>query len=340
MDEKIITLGDEKYPFFETMLPQASLKFYIENPRVYSYFDRSDKEPTQEEIESVMCDMDSVRVLRDAIKSTRGLVQPLIVIEKRNEVIEGNRRLAAYRLLASKDPVNWSKVWCMVLPSNISEKAIFILLGQYHLHGQLSWAPFELAGYIYRRIEKTKVEPEAVAKELARTPGEIKQYYKVYKFMLDNNDLDAKNWSHYEEYLKTQSIKKRRASHPDLDSAVVKAIKSGAIKDARIDVRDKLGFITKLPEDQCDEKLKSFIAGEMTLNECYKEARIVGKDILNDLVLFRTLISTPETMSVVRSLSDADKGKYRFELNQIKVKSERLVEMINQPKNIIQTKES
>ena len=35
-----IKLGDEEYSFVEIRMPQASLKFYLENPRVYSYFDK------------------------------------------------------------------------------------------------------------------------------------------------------------------------------------------------------------------------------------------------------------------------------------------------------------
>ena len=184
MDKNVIKLGAEEYTFTLTELPQAKLKFYVENPRVYSLFDRSEAEPTQDEIESVLCDMDNVRELRDAIKSTGGLVDPLVVIDERYVVVEGNRRLAAYRMLASKDPTKWSMVRCMVLPSDISEKALFILLGQYHIHGQLAWAPFELAGYLYRRIEGTKVKPEDIAKEVSKTTSEIKQYYRVYKYML------------------------------------------------------------------------------------------------------------------------------------------------------------
>ncbi len=330
MSETTIRLGAIEYPFIETLLPQATLKFFIENPRVYSCFDRSEREPTQEEVETVLCEMDGVKELKGAIESIGGLVHPLVVIN--DVVIEGNRRLAAYRILAKKDPARWAKARCMVLPSDLPEEAIFVLLGQYHLHGQLAWAPFELAGYLYRRIQKTNVRPEEIAKEVSKTPSEIRQYYKVYKFMVDNDDLDSKNWSYYEEYLKSQSIKKQRATLPELDKKVVKEIKAGNIKDARIDIREKLGTITKMPESVCNSTLQSFIDGEKTLNECFEEAKTNGVDILRDLINFRTWISKPETANVVRSLSKDDLEKYKFELEQIKGKVHRLTEIINQRK--------
>lgn len=330
MNETTVKLGTEEYTFTLTSLPQAALQFYVDNPRVYSYFDRSGEEPTQEEIESVLCEMDSVRELRDAIRSTGGLVDPLVVIGEHNVVIEGNRRLAAYRMLASKDPVKWSMVRCMVSPPNISENAIFILLGQYHLHGQLAWAPFELAGYLYRRIEATNVKPEAIAKEVSKTPGEIKQYYRVYKFMVENNDLDSKNWSFYEELLKSRALKDARASHPELDKAVVKGIKTGEIRDARIDIREKLVKVAKLPDSTREKKLESFIAGDKSLDQIYVEAVENGVDIFDDLKKFRTWISDPDTTTVIRNLNKVDREKYRFELTQINNKVDRLLDYLSE----------
>jgi ParB-like chromosome segregation protein Spo0J len=63
------------------------------------------KQPTQEEIQQQLSELEHVKELREDIKRNGGLLEPLIVREGSLEVLEGNRRLAAYRQLAAKEPI-------------------------------------------------------------------------------------------------------------------------------------------------------------------------------------------------------------------------------------------
>lgn len=76
-----------------------------------------------------------------------------MVVKRNGEyvVLEGNSRLAAYRLLAAKDPIKWQKVRVCILPEEITDGDIFTLLGQYHLVGRKDWSVFEQAAYLYRQ---------------------------------------------------------------------------------------------------------------------------------------------------------------------------------------------
>ena len=96
-----------------------------------------------------MKSMEHVKQLRLSIEQNGGLIDPLIVVKRNGDyvVLEGNSRLAAYRLLAEKDPVKWQKVRANILPEEISENEIFTLLGQYHLVGRKDWNIFEQAAY-------------------------------------------------------------------------------------------------------------------------------------------------------------------------------------------------
>src|SRR6266704_984545 len=53
-----------------------------------------------------------------------GLIEPMVVLRDTLEVIEGNSRLAAYRILAEKDPVKWQKAKCHILPAKINASLI------------------------------------------------------------------------------------------------------------------------------------------------------------------------------------------------------------------------
>lgn len=99
--DTLLILGNE-VPTTTQFLPQQKLKFFADNPRVYSIVRADGHEPTQDEIERQFGEFEHVRELREDIKRNGGLLEPLIVRGGTMEVLEGNSRLAAYRQLASK----------------------------------------------------------------------------------------------------------------------------------------------------------------------------------------------------------------------------------------------
>ena len=54
-------------------------------------------------------------------------------------------------------PLKWNLVKCTLLPADIDESLIFALLGRYHVNGKKNWAPYEQAGFFYRRFHKHSV---------------------------------------------------------------------------------------------------------------------------------------------------------------------------------------
>ena len=99
-------------------LEQTKLRFYPENPRVYSVVHGHGKLPAQEEIQNRLFQMEHVKVLVQDIRANGGLIEPLIVRDGTFEVLEGNSRLAAYRFLAKTNPMKWGYVKCTVLPAD------------------------------------------------------------------------------------------------------------------------------------------------------------------------------------------------------------------------------
>jgi ParB-like nuclease domain len=109
----------------------------------------------------------TLKALIHDISDNGGLIDPLVVRDKDFVVLEGNSRLAAYRFLASKDPIKWAKAKCTILPADIDEKLVFALLGQYHVKGKKDWVPYEKAGFLYRRHKQQKVVLSTIAAELS-----------------------------------------------------------------------------------------------------------------------------------------------------------------------------
>ena len=100
-----LTIGKKIFEVQKGDLNQADLKFYIDNPRVYSALRTHNETPSQKEIEELMTGMDHVKQLKLSIETNGGLIDPLIVRAGDNVVLEGNSRLAAYRLLCRIDPI-------------------------------------------------------------------------------------------------------------------------------------------------------------------------------------------------------------------------------------------
>lgn len=316
MAKENLTIGKKDYEVEICELNQADLKFYTENPRVYSVLNIGGEEPSQTEIEEHMCNLDHVKQLRLSIESNGGLIDPLIVRDGDYTVLEGNSRLAAYRLLCRTDAITWGKVKCKVLPADIDDAAIFALLGQYHIIGRKDWDPFEQANYLFRRHQQTRLPVEYMAQELGISKQKAKNMIEVIRFMIENDDLNKRHWSHYEEYLKNGGIKKYRETNPDIDETIVEAIKTETIREAA-DMR-KLGEIAKVGDKQSKKVMQKIAEGEIDLYEGYEEVQDAGKldDVVKKLKTFRRYINDNTIEKQIKGSEEIYK-QAQFEIKKI-----------------------
>ncbi|AEV30223.1 putative transcriptional regulator [Sphaerochaeta pleomorpha str. Grapes] len=300
-------IGKREYEVKNCDLRQSDLAFYVDNPRVYSSLRNiDDSVPTQEEIEKHMCDMESVKQLRLSIKENGGLIDPLIVRERDFVVLEGNSRLAAYRLLCKTDPVKWGKVKCTVLPADIDEAAIFTLLGQYHIVGRKDWSPYEQAGYLYRRKKNTKIPISDIARELGIAESQAKNYIRVFEYMITIDDLVQSRWSYYEELLKNKSIQKAIDINPTYEKVIVAQIKTGQI-EAAADIR-KIGKIASLKTKKGKKIFQEVANGDKDVYLAYSELQNAGSfdKVFEKVTSFRNYIIEPSLKQSIVSSAKKD----------------------------------
>lgn len=321
----VLVLRSKKIPVELADLPQANLKFYLENPRLYTLVREERHEPTQEEIEETLGRMDHVKQLIRSIKENGGLIDAVIVQGGTNIVLEGNSRLAAYRVLAKQDPIKWGKIKAKVLPESIGESEIFSLLGEYHIIGKKDWAPFEQAGYLYRRHKTHGVAVQDLAKEINIGTKTISHLIDVYQFMLDHRERDVNRWSYYDEYLKSNKIKKARRDHPDLDDLVVVKIRSGEIERA-VEVRDDLKKIVEAG----GKVLERFAAGKKDFKESVQAAlhKGVGEHGVRHLKKFKEWIATGDAQLEIVNLQGETKKECIYELKKIETLVSRLIKRL------------
>ena len=310
-DDTLLIRGQE-IPVVTKTLRQDSLRFFTENPRIYSMLRKHGaEEPGQEEIQASLLDMEHVRELIQDIKRDGGLTDPIIVQSGTLEVLEGNSRLAAYRRLASMDPLKWSMIKVRLLPEDIDEKLILALLGQYHLKGKTAWPPFEKAGFLYRRHKNHNVPVDQLAKEVGETKQKVAHMVEVYQFMVDHDQEEKARWSYFDEYLKSRFVKSVR--NDEFDKLVVKKIDSGEISRA-VDVRDKLKVICKAPK-----QLKKFRTGEYDFQEAFEWAVESGADSTpySKLATFRKWLAQKEAETALRRTDGQTRQKVIYELKKL-----------------------
>lgn len=295
-----------------TML-QADLRFFVDNPRVYSILRLDGSKPSQTDIQQKLLEMDHVKALIQDIKRDGGLTDPVIVRAGSMEVLEGNSRLAAYRVLYRIDPIKWAKIKCRLLPEDIDERLIFALLGQYHIKGKKDWAPFEQAGFLYRRSTTHNLDPAQLAREIGLSKRKVEHLIATYQFMLDHKESDTARWSYYDEYLKSRIIRKARLNQPGFDDLVVEKIKSGEIAKA-VDVRNRLPVICSAPK-----VLKKFAKRAYDFEDAHEQAVDAGGDSApyRRLATFRQWIAKPEVARTLGRTQGQTRKKIEFELDKL-----------------------
>ena len=323
--QNTITLGGQEIPYTFTYLPQMQLQFYPENPRIYSVVYTGEETPSQKEIEERLQERDRVKELSQSIEANGGLIDPLWVRDGDYLVIEGNSRLAAYRLLSCKDPIKWGTVKCYLLPEDIGEDKIFSFLCQCHVIGRQDWAPYEQAGIIWRRHKFHGDSPQRMAKEMGVGLTEVNRLIEVYSFMDEHEDRTVQHWSYYFEYLKSRKIQKKREAYPELDGVMVKRVKSGEIPRAE-DIRDK---VTKIA-GAGGQILETFIQKPKSLEKCYEKALEQSEDtaLYRTLNKFRIKVGDLDTRKSLQKMSESRLKRCKFELKKIKQSVERLLKTL------------
>ena len=319
-----LTLGGQEIPVRNGSLPIHDLDFYSENPRIYSLIQRPGIEPSQEEIFERLRRLDHVKQLIQSIRANGGLTDPMLVRDGDLVVLEGNSRLAAYRELARNDAITWGKAKVRLLPDDISDELVFALLGEYHIIGRKDWAPYEQAGYLYRRNVNHGVSAQSMASEMGLAVRTVNHLIKTYKFMVEHDETSVTRWSYYDEYLKSNIVRKARRENPELDDIVVKKIKRREIP-AAVDVRNKLVKLLDVAKVG-PEPTKILTSGDRTFDRAFESAQDRGVDNmwLRRFKRFRGELQVTAFLADLDRMSPEQQDKCLYEVGKILQSIERI----------------
>ena len=312
-----LNIGEKELQVEEGLLPISSLFFYTENPRIYTLLQAS--KLSQAEIEAEMRKFDHVKQLAQSISSI-GLLDPLIVRKKDMAVLEGNSRLAAFRILFERDNVTFAKIRCKLIIDDISDDEVDTLLGQYHIVGKKDWEPFEQGSFIARQVSRGR-KPEALAKEYGLSIADIKASIRNYEFMEEHEIGDVKTWSYWDEYLKSRNVKHIRDNKElkeSLDTLVIKQVLSGSIERAQ-DIR-KLSNICGVINDRRRGHIFTDYLDEVITFDDACEQFTAGEDaasVIKKCKNFKEFINSADTRACIDTMKKTEKKAFDFEIKKI-----------------------
>lgn len=172
-------------------LPTADLHFDRENPRLAEYgITRTAKD---DEIISILWDAMDIRELVQSVAASGYFEhEPLIIAEenKKKVVIEGNRRLAAVKVLLDPSIVtekNWNVPTLREaelkklenLPVRISTRENFWrYIGFKHVNGPAKWSGYAKAKYIADVHREYQISLEAIAEQIGDRHKTVQRLYR------------------------------------------------------------------------------------------------------------------------------------------------------------------
>ena len=191
-----------------------------------------------------------------------------------NEVIEGNSRLAVYKLLRDGAAEgDWGYIPCHII-STLTERQQAAYLNQVHVKGKAQWSAYEKANFAYaRRVGGWG--PEEIAELFGESRPTIRTRISVIELMKDSEDQDRTHFSHYNVLVRTPAIwQEVRKADAFRDRVIgeIKALKAVSEDTEDItaqDLRNKLPVIIKKPK-----VLRRYTAGEIELKEAYDRAKV------------------------------------------------------------------
>ena len=194
-----------------------------------------------------------VRDLYQQIKLNHGLIERIIV-RPDGAVAEGNCRTVVYNKLAAafpQDPV-WKCIPARVLPSDISERQIALLLGELHVGGKNQWSAFEKAGHIYELSETHGLTQDEIAKRLKTSKTAVNHSIRAFtamngRYLPKYGGVGAVyKFSYFFELFRQPDLREWVGGEPEIIDEFVDWVGTEKISKGT-DVRDLVGIVKSEP---------------------------------------------------------------------------------------------
>lgn len=242
-----ITLDGKNVQVPSVDLPLDQVRLDPSNPRIANTVSISigaGGPAVQKKLEAVLWDDSDVRDLYRQVLINKGLVERIIV-RPDGRVVEGNCRTVVYRKLREKYPTEsrWRSIPARLLPDDIGDRDVAILLGEMHVAGKNTWTPFEKAGHVYRLHNDFALTQDEIALRLRMSKSKVNQLIRAFEVMKNKylpkypGPSNVRRFSYFEELFKKPPLRDWVTSTPGAEDLFVKWVGTNKLEQG-IHVRD------------------------------------------------------------------------------------------------------
>ena len=180
LDQRRVTVRGIDMPLDEVKLDPTNPR--LANTVAVSAFGQG--EELQRQLTNLLWEDSDVRALYQSVLANRGLVERIIVRHD-GVVAEGNCRTVVYNKLAANypDDPTWKRIPARVLPDDITERQVAVLLGELHVGGKNKWSAFEKAGHIYKLASNFGLTQDEIAKLLKTSKTAVNHSTRAFAAM-------------------------------------------------------------------------------------------------------------------------------------------------------------
>jgi len=293
-----ITLDGRKVAVRNDDIPVERLRLDPQNPRIANTIVYRDdfKSDSDRAIEDLLWSDPDVHDLYRQVLVNRGLIERIIVTTEAT-VVEGNCRLIVYRKLREKYPrePQWIKIPSRVLPADITNRDLALLLAQLHVQGKNEWSGFEKAGHVYKLHKEFTLTQDEIALRLRMSKSKVNQLIRAFEAMKTvflprfPDPANVHKFSYFEELYKKPELRYWVLTEPNAVSRFADWIGKNKLSQG-VQVRDLPSIIAS------PEALAAFEGGG------YTEARklLEQDDPTLSSPLFKKMVEMTEALRNAR----------------------------------------
>ena len=242
-----ITLDGKRVQVQSIDLPLDEVTLDPNNPRIANTVAIGITETgaaLQARLETLLWADDDVRDLYRQVLINKGLIERIIV-RPDHRVVEGNCRTVVYRKLREKQPneARWRNIPARVLPDDIADRDVAILLGEMHVAGKNTWTPFEKAGHVYRMHNDFALVQDEIALRLRMSKSKVNQLIRAFDMMKNQylpkypGPASSRKFSYFEEVFKKPPLRDWILATPQNERQFIDWVGKGRL-DQGAQVRD------------------------------------------------------------------------------------------------------
>lgn len=242
-----VPLGDVRLEIRRELRRIDELRLDPDNPRLASVLRQRAtgrrRKPSQKRLQALLWRMPQVRALARSIRQNGGLLEDP-VIRADGTLVEGNCRVVALRELARTDPQDerFARLHVRVLPEDVTEEQISLLLGDLHIAQKIQWEAFDQAEYLWRMHRQRGKDLAHLATHLRWSRPKLLQKIAAYEATRVHVRRTGEperygDFVYFDELMSKKELRDRRDEDPEFVERFGDWIVEGRLRQPK-DVRD------------------------------------------------------------------------------------------------------